>query len=141
MINETNIKKDIAKITGSVLKAVTKILNNASVKTTTAEAVSKFKVELNGKELDVIIPGYYLFVDKGRKKGKRPPVRAILNWIRDEKISIPQGLTELSFAYAVANSIGNEGIKPRPFIEEVQDETAILTRDYLANIINKELIK
>jgi hypothetical protein len=141
MINKVNIQKDIAKITGSILKAVTGILNNANVNTTKAEAVSKFKVEVNGNELDVVIPGYYLFVDKGRKKGKRPPVNAILNWIKREKIKVPQGVNLLSFAYAVANSIGKEGIKPRPFIEEVQDETAIITRDYMANIINKELIK
>jgi len=139
MINKTNIKKDLAKITNSVLKVVTTVLNNANVKTTKAEAASKFEVTLNNEKLEVIIPGYYLFVDKGRDKGNRPPVNAILNWIRKEKITVPNGVTELSFAFAVANSIANQGTKPRPFIEELNEEIGLLTRDYIVNTINNEI--
>lgn len=136
-----NINKDIQKITTSILKTTTEVLSNAKVKTTMSEAKKKFKVTLNNKELNVSIPGYYTYVDKGRKKGKRPPIKPIIDWVKRNKLDIPEGSSVESIAFAVANSIANDGIKPRPFIEELQLEIGIQTRNYLVNVMNKELKK
>ena len=134
-----NINKDIQKITTSVLKTTTKVLSNAKIDTTLNEARKKFKVTLNNKELNVAIPGYYTYVDKGRKKGRRPPIKPIIDWVKENKLSIPQGSSVESIAFAVANSIANDGVKARPFIEELQLSIGIETRNYLVNIMNKEL--
>jgi len=136
-----NINKDIQKITTSILKTTTEVLSNAKVKTTMQEAKKKFKVTLNNKELNVSIPGYYTYVDKGRKKGKRPPIKPIIDWVKRNKLEIPDGSSVESIAFAVANSIANEGLKPRPFIEELQLEIGMQTRNYLVNVMNKELKK
>ena len=136
-----NINKDIQKITTSILKTTTEVLSNAKVKTTMSEAKKKFKVTLNNKELNVSIPGYYTYVDKGRKKGKRPPIKPIIDWVKENKLDIPEGSSAESIAFAVANSIAKDGVKPRPFIEELQLEIGIQTRNYLVNVMNKELKK
>jgi len=138
MINKVNMESDLAKIGESVLKVVGDVLYKAKidVKETLSTA---FEVKVNNKQIDVLIPGHYSFVDKGRKKGKRPPVRAILNWIRQKKISIPQGITELSFAYAVVNSIENKGIKAKPFISNLRKEIGSLVRTYVSNSIRDSL--
>jgi hypothetical protein len=136
-----NINKDIQKITTSILKTTTEVLSNAKVKTTMQEAKKKFKVTLNNKELNVSIPGYYTYVDKGRKKGKRPPIKPIIDWVKRNKLEIPDGSSVESIAFAVANSIANDGLKPRPFIEELQLEIGMQTRNYLVNVMNKELKK
>lgn len=137
---ENDISKDLKQITNIVLKSAVSVLNENRIKTSTSEAKIKFKVIINGSDIDIEMPSYYIFVEKGRKpNSKRPPVRAIYNWIKKEKIQIPEGLSAKSFAYAVSNSIAKNGIKPRPFIEDLKDEISILTRDYVVNLINKNI--
>lgn len=59
---------------------------------------------------------YGVYVDQGdgRKPGKMPPVRPLMDWIKQKKISVPRGLTTESFAFAIANKIAKKGTNPRP---------------------------
>lgn len=51
---------------------------------------------------------YGVFVDKGRKPGKQPPIQAIKDWVKLK--GIPQ-----KAAYPIAKSIGKFGIAPTNF--------------------------
>ena len=70
----------------------------------------------------ITLPLYGIYVDEGseRKKGGQPPIRAIIDWIKQKRISVPAAMTPIQFAWAVAKSIEKKGQrfkKPKPFIE------------------------
>jgi hypothetical protein len=137
---QIDIKNDIQKIINIVIGSTVRILNENKIKKTKADVITSFDFSVRGYDIYVEIPAHYIYVEKGRKpNSNKPPVRAIYDWLKKEKIRIPDGLTAKSFAYAVRNSIGKKGIKPRPFIKDLQDDIAILTRDYVVNIINKKI--
>ncbi len=64
---------------------------------------------------------YGIFVDQGdgRGPGKMPPVRPLMEWIKEKGIKVPSGLTVESFAFAIAKKIEKKGTnpRPRPFIQ------------------------
>ena len=51
---------------------------------------------------------YIYYVEQGRKPGKRPPRKAIEQWITDKGI-IPDKISKQSLAYLIAKKIGEEG--------------------------------
>ena len=87
-------------------------------------------------EQSISLPVYGIYVDEGseRKKGGMPPVRAIIDWIKQKRINIPMAMTPTQFAWAVAKNIEKKGQrfkKPKPFIQVSLD--AVVERN-LANI-------
>lgn len=87
----------------------------------------------------VIMPDYAVYVDKGRKAGKRPPVEAIMKWMRDKGIRSKSGIRAVDIAYVIARSIGERGIKPRPFIEAFTDELTVLVMKNVSREIDNAL--
>ena len=59
-----------------------------------------------------VLSHHSLFVDLGRRAGKRPPISAILQWIDDKRI-VPTDISKTSLAFLIARKIGNEGWKPK----------------------------
>ena len=67
--------------------------------------------------LQIQMLAYGQYVEDGRRKGARmPPLTAIKDWIRQRGITKPAKYSTDGFAFAVARSIGKNGIRPRPFI-------------------------
>lgn len=68
---------------------------------------------------------YAIFVDEGRKRGKRPPVSAIEKWLLEKGIQTrttkdqDPNVTRRNKAQAIANAIGRRGIKGTKFIRNV----------------------
>ena len=98
----------------------------------------------------ITLPLYGIYVDEGseRKKGGMPPVRAIIDWIKQKRISVPMAMTPTQFAWAVAKNIEKKGQrfkKPKPFIQVSLDDvvqrnltnigeaTALDIDDYIEN--------
>ena len=72
--------------------------------------------------LPITLEKYGLYVDDGAERGAggMPPVKAIFEWIKQKRISVPMGFTPTQFAWAVAKNIEKKGQrfkKPKPFIE------------------------
>jgi hypothetical protein len=72
--------------------------------------------------LPISLEKYGLYVDNGDERGRggMPPVKAISEWIKQKRISVPLGFTPDQFAWAVARNIEKKGQrfkKPKPFIE------------------------
>ena len=72
--------------------------------------------------LPITLEKYGLYVDDGAERGKggMPPVKAIFEWIKQKRITVPMGFTPEQFAWAVARNIEKKGQrfkKPKPFIE------------------------
>lgn len=75
-----------------------------------------------GDSVEVFMPNYAIYVEKGRKPNmKAPPVRVIIAWIDRKKIPL-RGGRKNAVAYAIARSIGRWGIKAKPFIEKSAEE-------------------
>lgn len=69
--------------------------------------------ESQGRVIGVMVGAHHsLFVDQGRRAGKRPPISAILQWIDDKRI-VPTDISKPSLAFLIARKIGNEGWKPK----------------------------
>lgn len=98
------------------------------------------ELEVSVKNLEMVasMPDYSEYVDKGRRPGKMPPVDDILEWMRDNRISV-SGIPNRSLAFAISNSIANKGIKARPFVEEFTDQIVLLMERQLSESINKSL--
>ena len=78
-------------------------------------------------EQDISLPEYGIYVDNGaeRRAGGMPPVRAIIEWIKQKRISVPTAMTPTQFAWAVAKNIEKKGQrfkKPKPFIQVSLDD-------------------
>lgn len=128
----TNINKNIKEIVDIVLNTLKNILIIAKI-----DPISKreIKVTVNGDQINTAIPSHYLFVDSGRKAGKMPPIKPIIEFIKKNNIRLPEGMTQKSLAFAIANSIAKKGVKPRPFIEDLQEELEKLIVEYFINIL------
>lgn len=98
------------------------------------------KIEYSNDSITVLMPEYAEYIDKGRKKGsKQPPIKAMIDFIRSRNIQ--SNLTELQLAYAIANSIKRDGIKPKPFIEKLTQEIFNLVELHIFNEVNLKLSK
>ena len=98
--------------------------NNSVVTGNLAKSIRPLTTTVNGDIItqDIQFPLYGIYVDNGaeRKKGGMPPVKAIIDWIKQKRISVPSAMTPIQFAWAVAKNIEKKGQrfkKPKPFIQ------------------------
>lgn len=99
--------------------------NNSVVTGNLAKNIRPGETTINAEGVitqPISLPLYGIYVDEGseRKKGGMPPVRAIIDWIKQKRISVPAAMTPTQFAWAVAKNIEKKGQrfkKPKPFIQ------------------------
>jgi hypothetical protein len=88
--------------------------------------------------LELFIEDYYIFVNDGRKKGKRPPFKAISDWIRFK------GVTNLSYKglgfKTRQTSRVNDKVKKVQLVEAIRWKIArkgIKPTDFYDNVVNR----
>jgi len=84
------------------------------------------KPSIEGFAVSVTAPDYIQYVDKGRKAGKRPPIKDILDWIKEKNIPLSGGMTQEQLAFAISNSIGKYGTRGKLFLDKLQDEMRLI---------------
>jgi len=92
----------------------------------------RFEIVDTGSIISAIFKAekHWQFVDKGRRKGKFPPVNAIKKWIRARSISI-EGATIDQAAFLIGRSIANNDIEPTNIFT---DNTEDFTKDVASRI-------
>lgn len=89
---------------------------------------------------EILMPPYVQYIESGRNKGaKQPPIGAIIDYIRDKNIKSLKGTSEKQLAFAIARSISIKGVKPRPFLEQLQKEINEILLRYLNELVVEEL--
>jgi hypothetical protein len=72
----------------------------------------------DGVQVQIVMADYYGWVEEGRRKGKRPPIKSIEEWITAKGIQVRQSNSEgtqsvldrrRSMAYAIASKIAKKG--------------------------------
>lgn len=91
--NITDEMKEIIKLNGSM---ATGALYN-QIRANVTESNNSYRITIS-------YPFYGKFVDEGRKPGKMPPIKDIIEWTRIK--GIPEGA-----AFPIAKSIGEKGYK------------------------------
>ena len=66
---------------------------------------------------DFMLNDYVIYVDGGRRSGKMPPMDVIVDWCKRHDIQYTN-----SIIYAIRKTIGEEGIRPRPFLDKIFSE-------------------
>ena len=62
--------------------------------------------------VDMYLEDYYKYVEKGRNAGKRPPINAILDWVK-VKLNLPTENENKSAAFAIAKNMEKIGAPSR----------------------------
>lgn len=75
----------------------------------------KLEVTDNKVSLYFVALDYYIYIEKGRAAGKFPPIEAIKKWMIAKKIPNTSGR-----AYLIARSIAKNGIRPKPYLDNIK---------------------
>ena len=142
-INWNNLEPALEQLAGDYIQyAIAKLRQNGSYSTgRLAKSIRLIPpIESQNKiTLGVAMLKYGYWVDNGAKRGpgKRPPIKPILEWIKEKRIR-PQGkITQTQLAFMIAKSIGEKGVrfkKPKPFINSSLRNAL---DDNMQNIANK----
>ncbi len=99
-------KKQADTIKGDIKNAFSQ---KGIIDTGKASASLKASVSQTGNTLSISIEGLdrIVFVDRGRAPGKRPPIEAIIGWVK-RKLGVSEDKAR-GIAFVVARKIGNEG--------------------------------
>lgn len=108
-----------------------------------------FTVEIDGSCFNILFkaPDYWYYVENGRKKGKKPPISVIENWIEirhitpypDKRGRLP---TKKGLAYIISRSIGENGTKVTPifFLSRALDEDRSYWNDKIDEAVYNDIL-
>tara|TARA_R110000851_G_scaffold277858_1_gene430968 strand:+ start:1624 stop:2064 length:441 start_codon:yes stop_codon:yes gene_type:complete len=87
-------------------------------------------VDLGGSiELEVFGSSVFKFIEFGRKAGKQPSVSSITEWIKNKGIQPYQGQSVKQAAYLIGRHIGEKGIKPKRYLQDILTKTELVFAD------------
>lgn len=142
-INWNNLEPALEQLASDYVEyAIAKLRSNGSYATGRLAKSMKLLVPTetqNKISVAVQMLDYGFWLDNGAKRGpgKRPPVKAILEWIKAKNIR-PQGkITQTQLAFLIARTIGAKGVrfkKAKPFIKS---SLVNALNENMKNIVNK----
>jgi len=110
-----------------------------------------YDVEVQGKSFAIFIQEYYIYIESGRRKGsKRPPFQPIFDWVKSRNIKFRDKkgrfITFRQTTFIIMNAIKKNGIKPRPFVQDIVDNSLVKAEDFvnffiLGDLMNRIIIE
>lgn len=91
--------------------------------------------------INVLFNYYLQFIEEGRlpKKGKMPPEKAIIDWLRRKHI-VSSNKNIRSVAFLIRRAIWRDGYNARPVLKRLEKETDRLWEDKWADELFEALI-
>lgn len=127
----------IVKLLKALERAIKVVLRKVDLDN--SNLAKQISITYANDQVIVSAPKYIINLDRGRKKGsKRPPIKDIIEWIKDKNIKA-NGVTIEQLAFAVATSIGTEGIKGLHFIDDISRAVSKLVEDYFDKALTSKL--
>lgn len=124
MTDLTNIVREIANDIKRLVQEVmsSNLMVNSKTNSNTIIDSNIFRqVKADGSDdfiFNFYLNDYVQYIENGRRpNGKFPPVEPIVRWARSRGIP-----TDNSTIFLIRRSIAKEGIRPRPFIEQVFED-------------------
>jgi len=129
---KNNMQPDLDKLRKTLKVLLEKTLKDTNLQNTSIADRTTIQIDFsNNLDINVTLPQYSVFVDKGRKaKATPPPVAPILKWMKEKGIG-----NDLGIAFAISKSIGKKGIQPRPFISRFNNDLDAFINAYLDDFI------
>ena len=83
---------------------------------------------------------YFQYVSSGRKRGVRKvPIRALIEYIKQYRITPRNGQTINQLAFAIQTSIYKQGINPKRYFDKIIDATADVTEQVVADELIEDI--
>lgn len=109
------------------------------------------KIVIDDKEMRVTISleDYWWYVEHGtspnygakKPERKMPPIQPIIEWIENKPVPPKvQGLTVKQRAFAIAQSIKENGTKPKPFFNSAKQMTWKMFKDEIAEAVDMDIM-
>jgi hypothetical protein len=129
------LTKDIKHIKDQLIdglkKATIKLMQQKGVESNSDLIKSvEWEYRPNQDMFTLMANDYWYYVSTGRRRGSQPPVKDILQWVKEKNITIA-GLTTNQVAYVIGRSIKINGIKGKKYDDIVTDATS----DMIANAV------
>ena len=105
-----------------------------------SDLAKTIQMSYKNKQVVVAMKTYAKFVNSGRKAGSLPPIKSIIEFIKERNITSTDLSTE-QLAWAIARSIQKKGIKPKPFINRLGYEISKVVNDHILIEMDKQLTK
>ena len=100
------------------------------------------KPVIKNNRLEIYSADYIKIINSGRKKfTKKVPISALILWMKQKNITPRGSLGINNLAYVIQNSIYNNGIKGKNFIEKSVDQISGAIKPILSDLILKEINK
>jgi hypothetical protein len=99
------------------------------------------RVKLDTQGLAIDLPDYADDLDRGRKPGTYPPFRDILNWVLKYRIQSRTGGSANQIAFAIRRAIYNKGVKPSPFLQDLDKYTQEVMAEIIDTVILPNLVQ
>lgn len=74
-----------------------------------------YAISANGRTLEILLPDYYIYIEKGRRPGATPPpLGPLIQWMKQRRIAPGR---EGRIVWAIRTAIARRGIRARPFLK------------------------
>lgn len=131
-----NVANQLAALFKTAILDITPQRNNLS----NSELIKSVEARYSENSIEIWAYEYAIYIDSGRKAGaRRVPLWALVDWIK--RYNIGDGKTSVnSLAFLIQRSIFENGIKPRPYLDQftadaVELITAELAAEFEINLI------
>lgn len=131
------MEQELNRLIQPALEVVRFILSNKGLGK--SDLLRLTDIVITGEKLEVIMPSYAVFVDRGRRAGKFPPLSAIIGWIREKNIAVPKEYTLEQFAFLIGRKISKKGTQGKNFLEVLADRLLELSFDFINKQIDEKI--
>lgn len=108
-------------------------------------SIKPIEIEFSSNKMSgsISLANYWKYVEYGRRPGKFPPPKKILDWIKIKPV-IPRPVngikpTEKQLAFLISRKIARDGIEAGNQFKEALDLTWTKNKNYISDAISKDL--
>jgi len=143
-MEEFIISPELSKALGDELKKNLILELRRTKAIATGDLIKSLQVTIEKTDDGAIISlggnDYITYIEKGRKRGKYAPIKALEKWVMAKGIATGEKKVK-AIAFAINNKIKKEGIRPRPILENAYTGGLPMYDTIIDQVMEKDLNK